>query len=279
MQNSVRDDMTEAYEGMLYGYQRGIDSGISTEQIYFGKGVSRLPATNVDQIPPDISMFKDGEVFAGIAIADTTLERRPDPTTGVVNAASFGSYLADKPVGFLRRGRIWVVSDTEVADISKGVYVKDEDNVGTAATITSTTHVVSAVDGDSFTVTITGYAVQTVTFTSAAEASVAAAAAEMNSQLVGCSVTVTGGAFVISTDAVGSTQTIAATDIASEIEWDTPVAGTGDVAGSPANSRGSFRNFTLAQSVAGFTEVSSSCKWLYGKTISTKYFGLLEVNL
>ena len=102
---------------------------------------------------------------------------------------------------------------------------------GTAASITDTTsYPVTDQDGLTSVITITGDSdntgAQTVTF-SGATTTAAGVAAQMNTQLTGCSVAVVGGQVVITTDKTGSTVAIAAAAGTGGLTWDTPVAGTG----------------------------------------------------
>ncbi len=114
--------------------------------------------------------------------------------------------------------------------------VLDTDNLGnetatwdaTAATITDTTGYACAdQDGKTMTVTVDGGSAQTVTFAGVSTA-VLVLAAQMNAQLVGCSVDASSGQLVISTDSQGSGSTVATGAGTGGLTWAAAVAGTGD---------------------------------------------------
>lgn len=274
MQTVVNDEPVLAYEGMLFDRPERIETGNAAELIYFGKAVSVLKSTAIDAIPRLVRGYTSGEVLAGIAIADPTVERLASPT-GVANGAAHGAFLANSQIPMLRKGRIWVHSADAISDTTRSVFIKNADSTGTAATITDTTsYPVADQDGKTSVVTISGYAAQTVTF-AGATTTAAGVASQMNAQLKGCSVAVVGGQVKITTDAVGSTVTIAASAGTGALTWDTPVAGTGAVAILAENARGSFR----ATTASGYTEVTTGLSWLRGATVGGKYYGLLEVNL
>lgn len=116
--------------------------------------------------------------------------------------------------------------------------VIDVDNAGNATatwdaaagTVTDTTsYAVSDQDGKTEKVTIDGGAEQTVTF-SGTHTTAAQIAASMNAQLVGCSVAVVGGQVKITSDKQGTDSSVAIGTGTCDLTWDTPVAGTGDVA-------------------------------------------------
>jgi hypothetical protein len=274
---SVKDTMNEVFEGMVYGKPLLQETVISSELVYFGKAVSLAATDNIDSTTPKAALFTDTETFYGVAIGEPTLEALPDPFTGLINSAPYGAHAANHGMTVVRKGKIWVWSDTAITSRALGVYVRDEDSLGTAATVTSTTCTEANLDGDDFDITISGYAVQNVVF--AAPASDAAVANQINAQISGAIAVEASGDIVITTILKGDTMTIAATDIGSDLVWDTPVAGTGDAVQYAHNARGSFRAYTTSQSVAGFTEISTKCAWRAGKTVGGKYFGLLEVAL
>lgn len=129
--------------------------------------------------------------------------------------------------------QVFLESKTEVDEtMSVGV-------AGTAATITDTTsYAVSDLDGLTDVINILhaerpslNEGAQTVTFPASTTTALQVAAA-YNNQLKGASATVTGGQVVISSDAVGSDVTIVHTaGTATDVTFDTPVAGTGSYAG------------------------------------------------
>jgi hypothetical protein len=103
-----------------------------------------------------------------------------------------------------------------------------------AATITdTTTYAVTDQDGKTMTVTLTGGpwdgVVQTVTFSGVTTANTAVAS-QMNTQLDGCSVEVTGGQVKITHDGKGTGMDIATGAGTGDLTWAASVAGTGDVA-------------------------------------------------
>ena len=276
---TVKEQFNTVYEGLIYGRTLKRRTVTAAERIYFGKAVSLDATDDISKPDPAVNLFTDTETFYGISIADVTLEALPAPDTGQTNGAPFGAFEPKKGFAVVKKGSIWVVSDTAVTSRALGVYIRDEDNAGTPATITSTTATLANLADDSFTVTIAGYAVQTITFGAVAPASVAAACATINAQLEGAIAAPSGTDIVITTKMVGSTITIAATAVGTDLVWDTPVAGTGEVASYAWNSRGSFRAYTTGQSVAGFTEVTAGLKWVAAQTTGGKYYGLLDVDI
>lgn len=282
MISQVKEQMDQVYEGLELSTPISQNIAcMSTERIYFGKAVSLAPGDDMDEPAPPVNLFTDTESFFGVAIADVTKERLPDPTTGKLNSAPFGAFEPEEGITVKRKGKIWVVSDTQVTSRALGVYVRDEDNAGTSATVTSTTCTLANLAGGSFTVTIAGLAVQTVTFEATAPATVAAACATINAQLNGAIAVPVGAQILITTSMVGSSITIAAADIGTDLVWDTPVAGTGDVASYAWNSRGSFHAAAAGSGtgIAGYSEVTTWCKWLAALTVNSKYFGLLDIAL
>ena len=278
MQTTVDNEYKTVYEGLEVSTPDSFrTTALAQERIFFGKGVSIL-ATDM-AFRPKGKLFTAGEQFFGVAIADTTLEREPDPITGLPSGAPYGSWRAKKPVTVKRKGRIWVISDTAVDSRAKSVYVRNTDNVGTPASITSDVEVFANFEGITVTLTMHGFAPQAHVLTAAAAASLAAAAAELNNAFNGVKVSVVGGHLVFTTDEVGEAATIAIADNAAVLEFGAPVDGTGVIAIYPAGARGSFRCYTAGQSVSGFTELTSGVKWVSGKTENAQYFGLLELDL
>lgn len=276
-QTTVRDTVSTAFEGKVHEAAGYIGSGIAGELIYFGKAVSRPTTTNLDQRPPTLSLYTAGQNFEGIAIADTSIERLPDPTTGELNQADYGAYIAKTALGTLRKGRIWVKSADKVDSLAKSVFVRSATATGTAATITdTTTYPVADQDGKTLTVNISGLSAQLVTF-SGATTTAASVAAQMNGQLIGCSVIETGGQVKISTDATGTGVTISITAGTSDLTWAAPVAGTGSDGVMPDAAQGSFR----ATTATGYTDLGAiaAVKWVGAETIDGDYYGLLEINL
>lgn len=279
-QTSVISEPVRAFEGKLQDQASRIVSGAASELIYFGKMLTRSKSVGIDGRTPIVNLFTTGEVVEGIAIADVSVERLANPTTGVSNQAPYGAFLANTAVPVLRRGRVWVVSEDTVDDLTKSVYVRNTTLAGTAATVTDTTsYPVADQDTLAYTITITdggageAAGVQTVTF-SVTTTTAALVASQSNTQLIGCSVSVVGGQVVWTTDVPGAGVTIAAGAGTSGLTFGTPVAGTG---GPPAGAKGSFR----ATTASGYTDVGASypVKWVAGQTIGGIYYGLVEINL
>lgn len=104
------------------------------------------------------------------------------------------------------------------------------DLTGTAGSITdTTTYAVTDQDGLTSIVTVDGGAAQTVTFAGATTTALQVAA-QMNDQLTGCSVVVTGGQVVITSDSTGLTSSVAVAAGTGDLTWGTAVAGTGQTA-------------------------------------------------
>lgn len=276
MITSILDERAPVYSGMVVGRPLERRTGVASERIYFGKGVSIAPASDLT-LDPVLNLFTDTQQFMGVSVADTTLEALADPVTGIPNTAPFGAHSANRPFGYVRKGLIWVHSDTAITSRALGVFVKDEDGLGTPATVLSTAFAADS-SALSFTVTIAGFAVQTVTMP-AGTTSLAAAATQINLQIAGGYAQVVGSQIQLVTYQIGSTMTIAATDSTTDITWDTPVAGTGDPAIYDWNARGTFHASTAATPVAGYTEVTAYSEWQAAKTVNGRYYGLLEVKL
>jgi len=97
---------------------------------------------------------------------------------------------------------------------------------GTAASITSdNSFAVSDLTGKTLIITATGLGAQTVTFGTATTALLAAE--DINDQVVGLHASVVATDIVITTDAVGSLQTIALAGTATDLTWEAVVVGTG----------------------------------------------------
>lgn len=134
----------------------------------------------------------------------------------------------------------FVPDDGKMGETRQSQEIITADLTGTAASITdTTTYAVTDQDGLTSIVTLTdgsgeawdGVA-QTVTF-SGATTTALQVAAQMNDQLAGCSVVVTGGQVVITSDLTGSGITLAVAAGTGDLTWDTPVAGTGQSATWP----------------------------------------------
>ena len=128
-QTVVNDEPDQTYEGKLYDRAWRSESRLARELIYFGKAVSLLAVT-------DLAVGGDGDgqsvklpaaatditgLLEGVAVADPSMERLDDATG---QPANYGAYPDESTVRVLRRGRIWVVTKTLIADITVGVYVR-----------------------------------------------------------------------------------------------------------------------------------------------------------
>lgn len=110
----VNDAPAVAFEGMLHDRPELIKSGLAAAVVYFGKALSQLK-TDLS-LPPVVRMYTAGEVFAGIAVAETTLER--------VDGAPAGEFVQGGAVQRLMKGRIWVKSADAIDDLTKSVFVR-----------------------------------------------------------------------------------------------------------------------------------------------------------
>jgi hypothetical protein len=281
-QTSVVDEPVRAYEGKLQDRAGRIESGIASATVFFGKAVSRPVTGSLTQLPPPCNLYNGTEHFLGVAAADVSVERLPG-TTGIINQANYGAYLANTTVPRLTKGRIWVVSADAVDSLAKSVFTRNATPAGTAATITDTT-TYAAPDQDGLTSIVTivdggvgsAAGAQTVTFVGATTTA-AKVASDMNDQLVGCSVAVVGGQVKITTDATGAGVTIAVAAGTGNLTWGTPVAGTGVPSTMPENAQGSFR----ATSATGYIDLGAIApvRWEAQATIGGVNYGLLDINL
>jgi hypothetical protein len=142
--------------------------------------------------------------------------------------------------------------------------VVDVDNVGNATctwdaaagTITdTTTYPVADQDGLTSIITIDGGTAQTVTF-SGVTTTAASVAAQMNDQLVGCSVSVVGGQVQIDSDSQGTGSSVTAAAGTGGLTWAAPVAGTGDVVNIKAVTAAEVETVIEADSTAEVTITS-----------------------
>ena len=279
MQNNVNLRPFIAYEGMMQTRPLEVASGICNERIYAGKAVSIAPAAAMAGLPARVNGFTTGQILYGIVPADTTLERLPDPVTGLINQAPFGAYGANDTAPVVRKGQVWVRTDTVVADLSRSVFIRDADVTGTAATVVALAAQFPVADqvGLTLTINIAGFAPQLVTF-AAATTTAAHVAAEINAQIVGGRALVNaGGDVVIQTDEVGAHVTIAIVAGTSVVAWEVPADGTGVMVPAHIASRGTFRDVAAAD----YTEITAAngLKWLRSTTVNTVPFALLGINL
>lgn len=112
----VNDDALQAFEGMVHDRPERIESGIASALIYFGKACSQSLTVAIDEVTPNVNLYTGTEKFAGIAIADTSIETiSPD----------YGGYVAETAVPLLKKGRIWVVTGDTITDLSTSVWVRN----------------------------------------------------------------------------------------------------------------------------------------------------------
>jgi len=266
MQTSVNNVPLQAYDGKLH--ERAIEclSGVCDGVVPFGKALTRSATVGIGEVNPTVRTYTSGEIFAGIAVADPTLE--------TIAGATAGQYSDESSVMRLTKGKIWVKTADAVDSLAKSVFVKSSEPSGTAASVTDNdTWPVADQDTLTLVVSITGHANQTVLF-AGATTTAAAALPQINAQLDYCSAAIVGGHLVITTDETGAGITIAiAVTGTSTITWGTPVAGTGDA----ATSLGSFR----ATTTTGYTDLGAlvDVEWVAGATIGGSYFGLLKINV
>lgn len=154
--------------------------------------------------------------------------------------------------------------------------VIDVDNAGDA-TVTfdaaagyvedTTTYPVADQDGKTLTLKIDGGAEQTVTF-SGAHTTAAAIAASINGQIYGASCAVNGGQVRITSDRKGTSSSLEITGGTHGLTWDTPVAGTGDVAFIDAVTAAEVETMIEADSTAEVEVIGSSFR-VYSPTTGT----------
>lgn len=137
-QTAVTNEPAQAYEGKLHTgiSESQIMSRLASEIIYFGKGV--VPYDDDEIVVGDQRVILpaatgDPAKFLGVAIADPSLERLRDPTDPAV-AAPYGAYVQYQAVQVLRKGQIWVVSEDAVDDLTKGVWMRFQNESATPPT-------------------------------------------------------------------------------------------------------------------------------------------------
>jgi hypothetical protein len=131
-QTAVNDEPAQAYEGKLDVSGQFPSTRISraaSELIYFGKLV--VPIADDDlavgdqsvQLPTSAAEILSAKGGGGVAVADPSQERLL--VSGV--PAAYGAYPDESMVQVLRKGRIWVVTETAIAGFTDGVYVRFQD--------------------------------------------------------------------------------------------------------------------------------------------------------
>lgn len=174
------------------------------------------------------------------------IEAVPAPSAASKDAGNLGPYNMEP-------------GDTIVVDTDDGGNETSVFDAAPATVTDTTSYPVADQDTKTEKVTIAGYAEQTVLF-EGVHTSAAHIAASMNDQLVGCSVAESGGQVKITTDKKGDVQTVAIGVGTTALTWDTPVAGSGDVADidavTSAEVKSVVENDSIAEVVvvgAGFT--------------------------
>lgn len=121
-QTAVNDVPAQAFEGMVRdtAQVKDIISRLANEAatpfIPFGKAVVKLTADADNQCSLPASATDVTDRLLGIAIADVSIEEDA--------AIAFGHYKEGDSVPVLRKGRIWVIAETIVTDISLGVFIR-----------------------------------------------------------------------------------------------------------------------------------------------------------
>lgn len=111
-QTAYTQDPAVAIEGMLAdaSFAKEVLSAIADEAIAFGRAIARTTGGPADDRPPRAVLPTTAAeittgVFLGISRADTTLEQAATPV----------GYAVDTTIGYLRKGRIWVLTEEAVA--------------------------------------------------------------------------------------------------------------------------------------------------------------------
>ena len=129
-QTALKSEPDQAYEGKVQDRADRVESRLASELIYFGKAVSLLAVTDLavggaaggpQSVKLPAAAADITGLFEGVAIADPSIERLDDATG---QPAPYGAYPDEASVSVLRRGRVWVVTKTLIADITVGVYVR-----------------------------------------------------------------------------------------------------------------------------------------------------------
>lgn len=118
-QTAYTQDPAVAIEGMLADLGvNELRTAIANETISFGLGVTREAGGAADDRPPrgglpNAAGDVTGGVFLGISRADTTIEQAATPV----------GYIVDQEFGYLRKGHIWVNSET-VAVLGAALFIR-----------------------------------------------------------------------------------------------------------------------------------------------------------
>lgn len=153
-QIAVDDEPVQAYEGKVHvggQFPTTNISRVANELIFFGKYVVPLSTGELTvgdqsvQLPVSAADILLAQQGGGIAIADISVERTR-LTGGAANSAPFGAYIAETMLPVMRKGQIWVVVETELLDLSLGVFVRFQNAGGSppAASLGSFTPVNTA---------------------------------------------------------------------------------------------------------------------------------------
>jgi hypothetical protein len=139
MQEIVNDEPVQAYEGKVQdsvSFPTSIISKLASELIYFGKLVTPYDDAELAvggasggpqrvKAPTSAAEITRCLKGGGIAIADPSVERMRNPAApGTPNSAPFGAFASGDMLPVMRKGRIWVVVETELTDLDSDVYVR-----------------------------------------------------------------------------------------------------------------------------------------------------------
>jgi hypothetical protein len=128
MQTTVNDVMPAAFEGMIADSMHATDfvsrkaQPSASPYIPFGKMVVWNTADTADlalvRLPAAAADIARGRL-QGIAIAETSKQLDP--------AIAWGHYKAGEVISVMRKGRIWVISESAVTALDNGVFVRHTD--------------------------------------------------------------------------------------------------------------------------------------------------------
>lgn len=129
-QTSVSDVPAQAFEGMVRDIAMVKDTisrlanEAATPFIPFGKAVVKLTGDADNQCSLPAATADVTDRMLGIAVADVGIEED--------SSIAWGHYKAGLAVPVLSKGRIWVIAEDQVTDISLPVFVRFTDPGGSA---------------------------------------------------------------------------------------------------------------------------------------------------
>lgn len=132
MQTAVNNEPVQAYEGKVHvsgQFPSSVISRLASELLYFGKLVVPYATTELEvgnqRVKKPTSAAEVDLVVAGggVAIADPSVERLRDPASPA-DPAPFGAFSAESSVPVMRKGLIWVVTETAIASLANLVYAR-----------------------------------------------------------------------------------------------------------------------------------------------------------